>query len=251
MCVACCHIYAYVQPSCSQHYDKNADVICQLNQFYDITDKKNTRLFRFQIVYRWRHREKRHAACKDDVFIPLNYWWINHHAVKAYVGRRCCLMPWPLLLRMHWIRHCHSTLSPYFTLNYLTLLSPYITWNYVATLCRHTLHEIMSPYLSPYMKLCHHTLSPYFTWNYVTILCRHTWNYVTILCRHILHEIVTILCRHILHEIRSPHSVALLYMKLCHHTLSPYFTWNYVTILCRHTLHKITSQYSVAILFIQ
>ena len=228
MCVACCHIYAYVQPSCSQHYDKNADVICQLNQFYDITDKKNTRLFRFQIVYRWRHREKRHAACKDDVFIPLNYWWINHHAVKAYVGRRCCLMPWPLLLRMHWIRHCHSTLSPYFTLNYLTLLSPYITWNYVATLCRHTLHEIMSPYLSPYMKLCHHTLSPYFTRNYVTTLCRLT-----------------------LHEIMSQYSVAILCIKLRHNTLLPYFTWNYVTILCRHTLHEIMSPHSVAILYMK
>ena len=146
---------------------------------------------------------KRHIACKDDVFTHLNYWLINHHTVKAYVRRRCCLMPRPLLLRMNWIRHCHSTLSPYFTWNYLTILSLYFTWNYVTILCRHTLHEI------------------------VTILCSHTLHeIVTILCRHTLHEIVTILCRHTLHEIRSQYSVAILYMKLCHNTLSPYFTWN-------------------------
>lgn len=54
MCIACCRIYAYVQPSCSQHYDKNAGIFCLLNQLhvYDITDEKNIRPFQFQIGYR-------------------------------------------------------------------------------------------------------------------------------------------------------------------------------------------------------
>jgi hypothetical protein len=189
----------------------------------------------FQIVYRWRHKEKRHAAYKHGVLTLLNSWWINHYTVKAYVGRRCCLMPRPLLLRMHWIRH--SSQSPCVKWRHSTL-SPYFTWNYITELCRHTLLEITSQYSVAilYIKLSHGTLSPYLTWNYVTVFCRHT-----------LHEItsrysVPILYMKLRHNSLSP------YMKLPHSTLSPYFEWNYFAVLCSHTLREITSQYSVAIL---
>jgi len=234
---------------------------CWTSYTYTILQmKKTSDPFSSKLDTVWRLREKRHATCKDGMFTLLNSWWINYHTVNAYVGG--CLMPRPLLLRMRWIRHCHSTLSPYFTWNYLNnvsvlymklchhTLSPYFTQNYVTILCRHTLHEIMSPYVCIwlhtlasqysvvilymklsrysvaiiYMKLGHNTLSPYFTWNYVTVLCRHT-----------------------LHTIASQYSVAILFMKLRLSTMSPYFSWNYVTILCHHTLHKIMSQYSVAI----
>jgi hypothetical protein len=108
--------------------------------------------------------------------------------------------------------------------------SPYFTWNYVTVLCRHTLHKITSQYSVAilFMKLRHSTLSLCFSWNYVTVHCRHT-----------------------LREITSQYSVAMLFMKLRHSTLSPYFSWNYVTVLCRHTLSEITPRYSVAILCIK
>ena len=161
----------------------------------------------FQIVYRWRHREKRHAACKGDVLTLFNSSWNNLYTVKAYVGRRCCLIPRPLLLRIHWIRH--SNQSPCVKWRHSTL-SPYFTWNYVTVLCRHTLHEITSLYSVAilYLKSCHSTLSPYFTWNYVTVLCSHT-----------LHEITSQYSVAILYLKLCQYSVAILYLKLCHSTL--------------------------------
>ena len=158
MRIACCHIYTYVQPSCSQHYDKNADIL----------------------------QMKKHQTLS----VP------------------CCMQGWRVYTLEFLINkspHCERIRGEEVLLNASAAFTPY------------ALNTSLSPYSVAifYMKLCHHTLSPYFTW------------------------------------ITSPYSVAIFYMKLRHHTLSPYSTWNYFTVPCRHTVHKIRSQFSVPILYIK